>query len=110
MTEPMVDDALVARIAQVLYNLTMPPLARDWEQEARGVREWYEKQARAAIAIAYPAGVAAGREEVSAAIREVRLAEAAYAEGKSGAVDRLDAALKALFAYESAAIRQMGEG
>ncbi len=64
MTEPMVDDALVEKVARAMYEAHVAR-NKPWAVESLFQRQRWLASARAAIAIAYPAGVAAGREEAA---------------------------------------------
>lgn len=72
MTEAMVDDALVEKVAREAYSADTHPLAQDWEQEDPITQRRYRCIAVRTIAIAYPAGVAAGREEAAVVPDRVR--------------------------------------
>jgi len=62
MTEAMVDDALVEKVARAMVAWRYPRLT---DAERDEMWDAWVGDAQSAIAIAYPAGVAAGREEAA---------------------------------------------
>ena len=69
MTEAMVDAALVEKVARGMVARRYPSLT---DAERDEMWDAWVGDANAAIAIAYPAGVAAGREEGQAEIMRLR--------------------------------------
>lgn len=65
---PVTDDALAEKVARAIWDGMLatapnPLIYPIWESKPESDRDLCRVAARAAIAIAYPAGVAAGREE-----------------------------------------------